>query len=265
MPVVIWFSQNNRLVTFGLYWPLVLACPLLLFMATRWSLKSRNLIQAISTVMMLILFSGGVIDWMRLGGQTQFDGVYLSSYTYSGMLVTIGLLLVSRLAAALLQSQKMGALLEQQVTERIAYEVTENIPVGTFTIMVEPRRRQAHFSFMSRRFLQITGLHQNGAAAHLRRFFAIVHPDDRPELMGLYRRAFASQQPFSARLRIRVNGQSRWVHLESAPRNRADGSIVWEGVYSRPCKKADWAFRAVALGTCGGLARRASDACRKKD
>lgn len=230
-PIAIWISDNSRVVAFALYMPLVFACPWMLYLSVRWSWASRDLMQSISTLMMFLMFMGGVVDWLRLGGQTQFDGIYLSSYTYSGMLVTIGLLLVSRLASALVQSQKMGELLERQVAERIAYEVTEHIPVGTFTIVNGPgKTTRPRFSFMSRRFLQITGLDPQKVSCSVRHAWSILYPEDRAMLLGLYTQAIRHKLPFSGHLRILVHGQLHWIHLESAPRELSDGSTVWEGV-----------------------------------
>lgn len=229
-PAAIWFSDNNRTVAFACYVPFVFSCPYLLYRAARWSLASRAPIHAAMTVMMTILFGGGVFDWLRLGGRSSFDGIYVSAYTYSGMLVTIGMLLISRMAAALLQSQKTGSLLERQVAERIAYEVTENIPVGTFTITNRHGKKKPRFSFTSRRFLQITGLDQRELSANVFKALAIVHPDDRREIASRFMQAFREGQPFAARARIVVRGQTRWINVESAPRALSDGSTIWEGV-----------------------------------
>jgi signal transduction histidine kinase len=230
LPLIIWLSGNSRMVTFSLYVPLVLSCPYLMWCAFRWTWRSRAPIQIISTLMMLALFIGGVIDWLRLGGQTRFEGIYLSTFTYSGMLLAMGLLLLGRLAAALMQSQKMGALLERQVAERIAYEVTENIPVGTFTVVAGGMQSQPKFSFMSRRFLQITHLKQEELGGSMRNAFSKVHPDDLAELKPLILRAARTKKALSARFRLKLGQRTRWIHLESAPRDRADGSTVWEGV-----------------------------------
>jgi len=230
IPVMVALSGNSRSVTFALYMPLVLSCPLLLWFGVRWSLQTPGPIQIISTVMMVLLFSGGLVDWLRLGGQTEFEGIYFSAYTYSGMLITMGLLLLTRLAGALLQSQKIGAMLEQKVAERLAYEVTENIPVGTYTITAGPGRQKPKFSFMSRRFLQITGLDDSALGRDVRHVFFRVHPDDQHKLRQLSQQAFRHKQPFAGHLRLVVQGQTRWIHVESAPRDRSDGSTVWEGV-----------------------------------
>lgn len=229
-PALIWLSDNNRLVAFVLYVPFIFSCPYLIYHAVKWSIKSRLPIHVISTLMMFVLFSGGVLDWLRLGGRAGFDGIYLSAYTYSGNLVTIGVLLTSRLAAALLQSQKMSALLERQVAERIAYEVTENIPVGTFTVSSNPDRGSPLFSFMSQRFLQLTGLDHSLVGASVESAIHIVHPDDRADVARKFNLSIRLQQAFSARMRIVVNEHTRWINIESAPRKRSDGITVWEGV-----------------------------------
>lgn len=229
-PVLIWLSGNSRTVTFALYVPLVFSCPYLLWCAIRWARQSRTPMHFIATLLMLILFLGGLADWLRLGGRSSFEGVYLSVYTYSGMLVTIGLLLLTRLAGALLESRKSGAMLERQIAERIAYEVTENIPVGTFTLTRPPKSARVSFSFASRRFLQITGLDEQELQRDVRKLFRVVHPDDLQRLLEVTRQAFRSSQSLSVRFRIGIGGQTRWINVESAPRDRADGSTVWEGV-----------------------------------
>jgi signal transduction histidine kinase len=229
-PIAIWFSDSNRTVAFSAYIPFVVACPFLLLLAIRWALKSRNPLQLISSAIMLILFSGGVLDWLRLGGRTQFEGVYFSVYSYAGMLVAIGLLLMVRLAAALLQSQRMEAVLEKQVAQRIAYEVTENIPIGTFTITISAPGAEPYFSFVSKRFLKLMGLDETYPDRKVIDILARVHPDDKDSFTRLYSRAFSERQAFSGRMRILANGQTRWVQIEFAPRARSDGSTVWEGV-----------------------------------
>ncbi len=228
--IAIWFSGNNRLLTFILYAPLVFGCPWLLISAARWCYQSRDRIQILSTAIMFMLFASGVVDWLRLGGRASFDGVYLTAYTYSAMLVTIGLLLMSRLAAALLQSQKIGVLLERQVAERIAYEVTENIPIGTFTARQESGIPWPRFSFMSRRFLQITSFDRKIHRQSSRRFLSIIHPKDRRGVIQRCQTSLAKKALLSLQMRILVDRKVLWIKVECAPRELSDGSKIWEGV-----------------------------------
>jgi signal transduction histidine kinase len=230
-PVLIWWSGNNRMLTFALYAPLMVYCAFLFWRSTVWSWHARSAFKALVTLLLGVMFGSGIFDWLRLGGQTRFEGIYLSAYTYIGVMVTLGLVLLTRMASALRQSQRMSQLLEQTVTERIAYEVTEHIPIGTFTITCTAGQTWPRLSFMSRRFEQITGLKSQQTVGHtLRKAFAIVHPQDKAQMVRLYKQAFAHQRLFSGRTRILVKGQTRWINFESASRVRPDGSILWEGV-----------------------------------
>jgi PAS domain S-box-containing protein len=83
-----------------------------------------------------------------------------------------------------------------------ALEVTEAIPVGTYTMVLRPGSPMASFSFLSERFLQLTGLRREEALADPLKAFACVV----------------------------VNGEVRWITAESVPRALADGTTVWEGV-----------------------------------
>ena len=136
---------------------------------------------------------------------------------------------LNRSLTARLRAEAEVSTLRAQL-ERTAYEVTENIPVGTYTMVLPPGEALAHFSFMSRRFLELTGLDREVAASDPLQAFACVHPDDYDRWVRLNAAAFAHKQPFYGETRILVAGEMRWVIAESSPRDLPDGSTVWEGV-----------------------------------
>ena len=136
---------------------------------------------------------------------------------------------LTRSLTARLQAEAEVRTLRAQL-ERTAYEVTENIPVGTYTMVLPPGEALAHFSFMSRRFLELTGLDRGVAASDPLQAFACVHPDDYDRWVRLNAAAFAHKQPFYGETRILVAGEMRWVIAESSPRGLPDGSTIWEGV-----------------------------------
>lgn len=119
--------------------------------------------------------------------------------------------------------------LAQVAQERTAYELTENIPVGTYTMVLPPGAQMAHFSFLSKRFLELTGLKREDALSDPFKAFACVHPEDYDHWIELNGEAFANRQPFSGETRIVVNGEVRWVAAESIPRPLPDGTYIWEG------------------------------------
>lgn len=113
---------------------------------------------------------------------------------------------------------------------RTAYEITESIPVGTYTMVLPPAGGMGRFSFMSRRFLELTGLDRETVAADPFTAFACVHPDDYDEWVRKNAEVFAAKKSFFGECRIIVRGEVRWITAESSPRDLPDGSTVWEGV-----------------------------------
>lgn len=118
---------------------------------------------------------------------------------------------------------------EQKLKDE-AYAVTENIPVGTYTMVLEPGAELAKFRFMSTQFLELTGLQREEAEADPLKGFACVHPDDYDDWVALNAKTFAEQKPFYGETRVVVDGETRWISAESIPRKLDDGTVVWEGV-----------------------------------
>ena len=114
--------------------------------------------------------------------------------------------------------------------ERAAFEVTENIPVGTYTMVQPPGGGMAYFSFMSTRFLELTGLEREDARENPLKAFACVHPDDYDEWVRKNVHVFEHKLPFKEETRVIVKGETRWIVAESTTRDASDGSVVWEGV-----------------------------------
>jgi PAS domain S-box-containing protein len=114
--------------------------------------------------------------------------------------------------------------------ERTAYELTENIPIGTYTMVQPPGEGMASFAFMSSRFLELTGLTRAQAEADPLQAFACVHPDDYAAWVELNAKSFAENTAFFGEVRVVVNDEIRWITAESTPRTLPDGSTVWEGV-----------------------------------
>ncbi len=114
--------------------------------------------------------------------------------------------------------------------QQVALDVTENIPVGTYTMIQPPEGGMARFSFMSPRFLELTGLDREAAKADPLSAFACVHPDDLEDWVAKNAETFEKKVPFFGETRVINNGEVRWITAESNPRQLPDGSTVWEGV-----------------------------------
>lgn len=134
-----------------------------------------------------------------------------------------------RAEAALLRKEEELRSVREQL-ERTAFEVTENIPVGTYTMVLPPGAAMAQIAFMSRRFVELTGLDREETAGNPLQAFACVHPHDYAAWIRLHAQVFAEKSPFFGETRIVVGGEVRWIAAESIPRALPDGSTVWEGV-----------------------------------
>jgi PAS domain S-box-containing protein len=175
--------------------------------------------------------SGGVVptrevEIMTKLGQTRrvlVNGIPLD--TPLGRVVVVCFVDVSeqRLTEAELRSVRYAL-------ERTAYELTENIPVGTYTMVQPADGGLAQFRFMSTRFLELTGLKREEAWLDPLKGFACVHPEDFDQWVQLNVQAFSTRTRFFGETRVVIDGEVRWITAESEPRTLADGSTVWEGV-----------------------------------
>ncbi|UOD51297.1 hybrid sensor histidine kinase/response regulator [Orrella daihaiensis] len=118
----------------------------------------------------------------------------------------------------------------RQLLERTAFELTENLPVGTYTMVQPPEGGLGKFRFMSPRFVQLTGLTREELESDPLRAFTCIHPDDYDRWLELNKQAFENKAPFFGEAKILNKGVTRWIAAESAPRELEDGSTVWEGV-----------------------------------
>lgn len=158
------------------------------------------------------LLPGTACRWLRIQAQCAPEGVWTLT------LVDISDLINTATPA------------NQDDLGRTALNITEAIPVGTYTMVLEPGSELASFRFMSERFLELTGLEREGALADPLKAFACVHPDDYDTWLQLNAEAFQNKAPFFGQTRVVVKGEVRWITAESIPRDLPDGSTVWEGV-----------------------------------
>lgn len=230
-PVVIGLSGSYRSVVAAVFFPLLLTGTGLLVMLTRSALESRNLLKIITMGMMLVLVCSGLVDWLRLRGRFDFEGVFLFPYFYSIMLMVLSMGLFRNLATSLKQSREDRDQLARRVAERMAYEVTEHIPVGTYTLVHRPGARWANFLFVSQRFLTLTGLDRTSILTDPQPFLEALHADDWAPWHKFLTRAPGHLEKFSQKFRFfPTGGQMRWLSTEAVPRAMPDGSTLYEGV-----------------------------------
>lgn len=180
-------------------------------------------------------------QWLRAADQALSGGIGAVRFRLLGadgaprevqaQISCCGALLLAVLIDITPRGRAEAQLEEPRVSQAAAaLALTEAIPVGTYTMVMEPDRPVAYFSFMSQRFLDLIGIDRVRARENPLEAFAVVHPDDYDEWLRRNAEAFTSRTPFKGECRVVVKGETRWVSAESVPRPLADGSAVWEGV-----------------------------------
>lgn len=118
---------------------------------------------------------------------------------------------------------------DRERLQQTAYELTENIPVGTYVLEFN-EAGAPRFTFVSDRFLAMTGLTREEVMANHAMALLPMSLPGREEIERINREVFAEKKRFFWEGEITVRGVTRSVTLESVPRDRPGGGTVWEGV-----------------------------------
>lgn len=131
--------------------------------------------------------------------------------------------------AAELETRTEQLRVAERALAQSAYELTENIPVGTYVLKFDASGTP-RFTFVSKRWLQMLDLSREAVMADHSLAIAMVHPDEREAFSRLNAAVAAERKRFSWEGRIVVRGETRWVSIESIPRDLPEGGTIWEGV-----------------------------------
>lgn len=116
-----------------------------------------------------------------------------------------------------------------ELRRRELVELTDNIPVGTY-VLGPGEDGVPRFDFVSRRLLNMLQLTDKDVEKDAMAAYRMVRPDDYDEMWRLNSEAFATGKDFCWEGRMVIGGQTRWMRMESVPRNLPDGRRVWSGV-----------------------------------
>lgn len=143
-PVVVWWSDSDRLWISLFYVPMLLVGALVIAAMVRWTWQSRRLSHLFMLVISAMMVLAGYGDWARMRGTTAFEGVYLLAYASTGFLVMMAGLVMAELASGLLKSRELTASLEQKVAERegqLAQAYSERLDAERSAASTQERER----------------------------------------------------------------------------------------------------------------------------
>ena len=205
IPVATWASGNNRWVVVALYVPILLAALSLVIAMVRWTWRSRQGMHVSVTLSSLVLAVTAVLDWLRLSGQSSFEGVYWSTYALTGVILVFGVLLMSRLASALITERKLPALLG--LAARAADAAFWEWDLATNQVA------------WSNDMVSLFGLEPGKVNKGLDTWAvwrSTVHPDDLPLAERDALAAARDHKPLALDYRIvRPNGDVRWIETRA--------------------------------------------------
>ena len=127
--------------------------------------------------------------------------------------------------------------------ERELYlDLVNTQPAGIYRIRVTPEEKwdkdawsssknsPYSMELASDRFCEILGFTRKEFEMNPKILFDLIHPDDQVEYTIRNVEANIKKIPFSWDCRLLINGEIKWVHFESFPRQLANGEIIFTGI-----------------------------------
>ena len=108
-------------------------------------------------------------------------------------------------------------------------ELVQRIPVGVYIFHARPDGSM-YFEYTSPQFNRLLGITAEAVLRDVNLAFAAAHPLDRADLLHANRQAIMSLTPFHWEGRFIIQGETRWIHIESQPTLWPSGDSVWNGV-----------------------------------
>lgn len=112
-------------------------------------------------------------------------------------------------------------------------QIGDNLPDGALYQVVGDVSGARAFIYWSAGLEKLTGVPVKEVLADPGTLYRLIHPDDVDQMVKAEQRSFRERCVFDTviRLKHRITGEWRWVHLRSAPRTLSDGLTVWDGIY----------------------------------
>jgi PAS domain S-box-containing protein len=110
--------------------------------------------------------------------------------------------------------------------------LTDNLPSGmVFQIASAREGVERRFVYVSQSNEKLTGVPAADVLADPGILYGLILPEHRPAMLEAEAKAVRDRTPFDVQVQFRrMDGEVRWSRIISAPREQADGSLVWDGL-----------------------------------
>lgn len=134
-----------------------------------------------------------------------------------------------------LVKEKTLALSEEKA---LLQNLVDTIPFGVYRLRnqisppdatVTPTFPTHEVDMVSIKCCELLGINPTEARSFLSSTISRIHADDQAEFVRLNNKATAERKPFAWEGRMNINGQEKWMRLDSTPRV-GEAEIIWSGI-----------------------------------
>ncbi|HZB61591.1 MAG TPA: ATP-binding protein [Microvirga sp.] len=117
-------------------------------------------------------------------------------------------------------------------TEARLRALTDNLPLGiVFQIATGRDGSERRFLYVSENHERLTGIPAAAVRADPSLPYRLILPEHHETMVEAEAAAVRDKQPFDLEVQFRrADGEIRWARIISAPREQADGSMIWDGI-----------------------------------
>jgi PAS domain S-box-containing protein len=109
-------------------------------------------------------------------------------------------------------------------------DLVAQIPVGVYKYRMLAGGG-SHFDYVSPRWCQLLDVDEEDIYRNSEKAFAIIHPDELEHFIQLNQDAKERFSDFEWEGRVqKMDGEIRWMHIESRPTKQDNGDILWNGI-----------------------------------
>ncbi len=110
-------------------------------------------------------------------------------------------------------------------------KLADNLPSGFIYQIVSAADGTRRFSYVSGGVEALSGVTPGEVVADPTTLYGLIAEEHRPLMQAAEEAAFRDWKPFNFQFRMCArDGQVRWLHCRSAPRDLAGGCAVWDGI-----------------------------------
>ncbi|MDM8520428.1 PAS domain-containing protein [Anaerolineales bacterium HSG6] len=126
-------------------------------------------------------------------------------------------------------TERKNAVQELRKSEKLLSDMATNIPGAVYQFKLDTEGQQS-LPYVSDGWLDLFGISPEEAQQNSESTFAIIHPDDLPQVAETITISAQTLEPWAHQYRIVLDGKTKWILGHSMPEKQEDGAVLWNGV-----------------------------------